>query len=74
MTTATFNGHAAERGYLGNVANAAAALLRALFALAPAVPQRSSARDRASVFALASRFERLSPNQAAELRAIAGRD
>ncbi|UGQ46013.1 hypothetical protein [Massilia endophytica] len=74
MTTATFTGHAAERGYLGNVADAAAALLRALFDVRPAVSQRSSVRDRASVFALASRFERLSPSQAAELRAIAGRD
>jgi hypothetical protein len=81
MTTATISVYA-DRGYLTNLAAAAANFARALFAAAPATAsvshgiasQASRLRDRASLFALAREFDALSPSQAAELRSIAGRD
>jgi hypothetical protein len=81
MTTATMTSYA-DRGYIGNLAKAATAFLRALFAVAPATAavshgiasQRSIMRDRDSLWKLARDFDSLSPSQAAELRIIAGRD
>jgi hypothetical protein len=68
--------------YLDNVGRAALNFLRALFAAAPATAaashgstsQASLMRDRAGLLRFAQQFDEYQPNQAAELRNLAGRD
>jgi hypothetical protein len=72
----------ATGGYLDNVGRTAMNFLRALVAAAPAAAatshgsasQASIARDRAGLLRFAQQFEESQPNQAAELRNLAGRD
>lgn len=72
----------ATSGYLDNVGRHALNFLRALVAIAPAsaaashgiASQPSTLRDRLALLRLANEFDATSPNQAAELRNLAGRD
>jgi len=72
----------ATGGYLDNIGRVAMNFLRALFAAAPATAaashgsasQTSLLRDRAGLLRFAQQFDELQPNQAAELRNLAGRD
>ncbi len=72
----------ATGGYMDSVGRTAAAFLRALFFMAPAASaashgsasQPSTLRDRAALQSLAKEFDATSPDQAAELRNLAGRD
>lgn len=71
--------------YFVDVANAARAFAAALFAAqerqfvaqevvrAPAPTERARQAGRRELFALANRYENLSPNLSAELRNLAGR-
>ena len=79
MSTITFpraTGNEAAPGYAQNVGHAFRALLAALLAVKPQplASQRAKLRNRLAVHRLARQYETLSPNLAAELRFIAGRD
>lgn len=89
MTTAAYS-HAAYdrssvRNYFSNLADAAGVFANALFAAqtrqfvaqevrAEVVTPVVKARSRRNLLALAKDYEHFSPNLAAELRCIAGRD
>lgn len=88
MTTALFNPTPSNslRHYLTDVSNAARAFAEALFAAqgrqfvaqevrdTEATTERSKAKGRRQMHALANQYQALAPGLAAELRSIAARD